>query len=149
MFTRSLFNYNQTNTADKLVELESKLQSLTLENKHLKNEVRKLTNKSKANTISIRERLNNIESELLSNNPIVASTQQTPIIAIPVTNTTSSPRPFNINDHVKIRNPKKKQSNTGTVIGYTATGFVKILLDNNQGTVRRIPSNLTVLQPRF
>ena len=146
MFTRSTPNSNQQNTTNRLIELETKLQALTLENQQIKNDLRRLTNKSNINTTSIKERLSNIEVELTVEN----NNQQTPIQAIAVSNTaTSLSRPFLINDRVKIKNPKKKQINTGTVIGYTAKGFIKILLDNNQGTVRRIPRNLIAIQRRL
>lgn len=148
MFTRSTSNSNQQNTTDRLIELETKLQALTLENQQVKNDLRRLTNKSNINTTSIKERLSNIEVELTVEN----NNQQISIQAIAVPNTATSllPRsPFLIDDRVKIRNPKKKQINTGTVIGYTAKGFIKILLDNNQGTVRRIPRNLIAIQRRL
>jgi hypothetical protein len=49
-------------------------------------------------------------------------------------------------DRVKILNPRGKQSNYGTVDGYTRTGFIRIIGDNGD-TIRRKPSNIEIVTP--
>jgi chromosome segregation ATPase len=147
MFSRGNIERDQQQNKDRIDELEEKLKNLYLENQQIKKELRRLTNKSNINTTSIRERLTNIENEITTD----INNQQVPIQAtvVPPVATSVSPRhSFASNDRVRIKNPKKKQENTGTVTGHTAKGFVKILLDNNKGTVRRIPRNLTIIQER-
>ena len=50
-----------------------------------------------------------------------------------------------VGDRVIIRNPRANQNASGTIIGFTPTGLVRIRTANNQ-TVRRIPSNLELFR---
>ena len=45
-------------------------------------------------------------------------------------------------DRIRIKNPKKDESETGTVTGFTTTGQVRIHLDSGHNT-RRIRRNIT------
>jgi sRNA-binding protein len=69
-------------------------------------------------------------------------------------NTTNKDKPIrayavvkpDIGDTVRIKNPRGKQNNQGTVVGYTKTGYVKVQINDGQ-IVRRISSNLLKLEP--
>ena len=50
-----------------------------------------------------------------------------------------------VGDRVIIRNPRANQNASGTIIGFTPTGLVRIRTANNQ-TIRRIPSNLEIFR---
>ena len=45
-------------------------------------------------------------------------------------------------DRVRVKNPKQGESETGTIIGFTTTGQVRLHLDSGQNT-RRIRRNVT------
>ena len=59
------------------------------------------------------------------------------------TATRNRKRPIAIGDRVRIKNPRKGQSNTGIADSYTPSRlFVRIKLDNGGQIIKRAPSNL-------
>ena len=74
----------------------------------------------------------------------------TPVQATVVANNVSADRipltrtDIEIGYRVIIRNPRANQNASGTIVGFTPTGLVRVRTDNNQ-IVRRIPSNLEII----
>ena len=57
-------------------------------------------------------------------------------------------RPITVGDRVRIKNPGKNSSCTGTVDSYTLSRlFVRIHLDNSGPVINRAPSNLVRIEP--
>ena len=70
-----------------------------------------------------------VQATVVANNDVSAD-------RIPLTRTD-----IEIGYRVIIRNPRANQNASGTIVGFTPTGLVRIRTANNQ-TIRRIPSNL-------
>ena len=135
MFTRSFFS-NQETLVEDIRQLQEDISNLKLENIQIKDKLTNLTSK-------VTEQDALITSLSLTQEPNQEESQAIAIQAIVVEDTPSNhPVPLSINDRVRIKNPKKKQINKGTIIGFTPTGFVKIQLDQNQGIIRRLPTNV-------
>ena len=124
MFIRSFFNNQQTQT-ESILELEEAVARLTLENHNIKNRLRSLEERLQTNPT------NRNQSDTTSGSP-------TTIQATVVEESPSRPLPTQlcINDKVRIKNPKKLQTNKGTIIGITPSSFVKVELNKKQGTIR-------------
>ena len=73
-----------------------------------------------------------VQATVVANNNVSAD-------RIPLTRTD-----IEIGYRVIIRNPRANQNASGTIVGFTPTGLVRIRTDNNQ-IVRRIPSNLEII----
>ena len=73
-----------------------------------------------------------VQATVVANNDVSAD-------RIPLTRTD-----IEIGYRVIIRNPRANQNASGTIVGFTPTGLVRIRTDNNQ-IVRRIPSNLEII----
>jgi hypothetical protein len=111
---------NKDDKLDTLTELLNQLQ---------------LTNASNAHTINEAQTIIN-ELRQQSKSTTVKSTKE-------VKRKTKRGTKPEVGDIVVIVNPKGNQPKEGTVIGYTAAGFVKVKGKNGQ-IVRRIPLNLII-----
>jgi CHASE3 domain sensor protein len=135
MFTRSFFS-NQQSQAESIQELEEAVAHLTLENQQVNRRLLALENLISHNQVDTNQTINLQEEE-------IPATVEAVVVEDPIVTTNSNQ--IVIGSRVRIKNPKKRQTNKGIVVGFTPSGFAKIELNHNQGTVRRLPSNLKLL----